>query len=95
MQPLSPRSISRTSVVLLGLASIAVAHGHDEDMGMNMASTEASRPTLSTVASPETYFNYGEHSGLMMAHIVIMTVCWIFVLPIGMFVTIIADNQDH
>jgi hypothetical protein len=71
---------------LLGLASVAVAHGHDEDMDMKMGEPSMARPTITFGANatvPQTYFRYGEHSGLMMAHIFFMTIAWIFVLPIG------------
>lgn len=72
-------------VALLGLLPLAIAHGHDEAMDMT---TE--RPTISTesdsaVADPRSYFRYGEHSSLMVGHILLMTIGWVFVLPIGEF----------
>lgn len=80
------RTSTLVSTVILGLASIAVAHRHGEDMDMKMAAPEMPRPTLATSANttvPNTYFNYGEHSGLLFTHILLMTVDWVFVLPIG------------
>jgi hypothetical protein len=71
---------------LLGLASLAIAHGHDEDSNMNMVEPSMARPTITSGANatvPQTYFRHGEHSGLMMAHIFFMSIAWIFVLPIG------------
>ena len=71
---------------LLGLASLAIAHGHDEDSNMNMVEPSMARPTITSGANatvPQTYFRYSEHSGLMMAHIFFMTIAWVFVLPIG------------
>lgn len=40
--------------------------------------------SLHTPLVPHTYFTYPDYSGLMIAHIVLMTVGWLFVLPIGM-----------
>jgi hypothetical protein len=86
MRPPSPKFVTFTSAVLLGLASVAVAHGHDEDMNMNMGEPSIARPTITSGANvtlPETYFRYGEHSGFLAAHIFLMTIAWVFVLPIG------------
>jgi hypothetical protein len=72
-----------TVVALLGLLPLAVAHGHDE--GMNKAMERPTIPTESdsAVADPTSYFRYGEHSSLMVGHIVLMTIGWVFVLPIS------------
>jgi hypothetical protein len=77
--------------VLLGLVSVAVAHGHDEDMNMDIGDSSFARPTILSATStatsvpvPEAYWNYGEHRSLLAAHITLMTIAWIFVLPIGM-----------
>jgi len=86
MQPPSPKFVALPAAVLLGLASVAVAHGHDEDMGMNMGEPSIARPTINpgaNVTVPETYFRHGEHSGLLTAHIFLMSIAWIFILPIG------------
>lgn len=86
MQPPSPRFVTFAGAVLLGLASIAVAHGHDEDMNMDMGDSSIARPTITSAANvvaPSSYFRYGEHSGLMIAHIFLMVIAWVFVLPIG------------
>ena len=88
MQPLPPKLLILASAFLLGLASVAVAHGHDDNR-MDMAEPALPRPTLAsagnatTQADVQTYFRYSEHSGLLMAHIILMTVAWVFVLPIG------------
>jgi hypothetical protein len=84
--------------LLLGLLPLAVAHGHDGDaMDMDamasMSDSSVARPTilssssdmanLSTTAYPPNYFAHGEHGGLMLAHIALMTIAWTFVLPVG------------
>jgi hypothetical protein len=86
MQPRSPKIVTLAGAVLLGLASVAVAHGHDEGMSMDMGEPSVARPVITSAANgtaPDSYFRYGEHSGLMMAHIFLMTIAWVFVLPIG------------
>jgi len=88
------KSLALAGVVLLGLLPLAIAHGHDGDgdgeMAMDMSMGEASvpRPTIHSnltaeVPGPPSYFQYGEHSGLIVAHILLMTIGWVFVLPIG------------
>lgn len=75
-------------VALLGLLPLAVAHGgHDEDMDMDMNMNPPAVPagSDSAGADPVTYFRYGGHSALMFAHILLMTVGWVFVLPVGEF----------
>ena len=76
--------------VLLGFISSAVAHGHEEtgDMNMDMGGMSSTRPTVPTaaggaMAEPASYFQLKEHTGLMFAHIFLMTIGWVFVLPIG------------
>lgn len=78
--------------VLLGLVSVAVAHGHDEDMNMDMADSSIARPTILSATStttsvpvPDAYWNYGEHRSLLTAHIALMTIAWVFILPIGAY----------
>jgi hypothetical protein len=89
MQPPSRNSVILAGVVLLGFISSAVAHGHDEheDMDMDMGGMSSTRPTIpassGAMAEPASYFQLKEHTGLMFAHILLMTIGWVFVLPIG------------
>ena len=90
MQPPSNKFVTFAGVVLLGLVASVVAHGHDEEMTTDtaMSAPSIARPTIltasnSTAAVPHTYFQLGEHSNLMSAHIVLMTLGWLFILPIG------------
>lgn len=81
-----------SSFILLGLAPLIAAHGDEEpemDMSMPMSSvaTAISTATVSAgkdtvVAEPSSYFRYPEHGSLMVAHIIFMTIGWVFVLPI-------------
>lgn len=86
MQPFPTSFATLAPVVLLALASAAGAHGHDAEM--NLETGLPSRPTLPSTSGapntgPQSYFQYGEHTGLLMAHILLMVVAWVFVLPIG------------
>jgi hypothetical protein len=76
--------------LLLGLLlPLAAAHGHDEDasmamgMGMSMAEPAAPSPSATAEPAPPNYFTHPEHRGLMYAHIGLMTLAWVFVLPVG------------
>ena len=82
-----------TALALLGLLSLAFAHGHDSHVGdstdmamsggaahMAFASNGTMKPTALVRSS---YFSHSEFSGLMLAHIAFMTIAWFFILPIG------------
>ncbi|TVY34797.1 putative membrane protein [Lachnellula occidentalis] len=93
MQILSRSFAAPTVVVLLGLASVAGAHGHEGDMKMDIGDTSISRPALATKpdtmdAGPQSYFQYGEHSGFLVAHILLMILGWMFILPVGVMFSI-------
>lgn len=88
MQPFLRRIATPAIVILLGFASIASAHGNDGDTRMEMSEPAASRPVVATISSttvagPQSYFQYGEHNSFLVAHILLMTIGWIFILPIG------------
>ena len=83
-----------TALSLLQAASHALAHGDDvhssevKNMGAPTAMAVASiTPSPTANASlhmaPESYFSYPAMSGLMMGHIIVMTIAWFFILPIG------------
>ncbi|TVY84342.1 putative membrane protein [Lachnellula suecica] len=93
MQPISQSSASLAAAVLFGLLSVVAAHGHDEEMNMDVAGPSTARPTIATTsatanAGPESYFQYGGHSGLLIAHILLMTLAWMFILPIAVMFSI-------
>ena len=75
---------------LLVVIHAVLAHTHDGAMEMAAAPSVQSQFTNTTISGnmtlhsmPQSYFAYTDHAGLMMAHIVFMTVGWLFVLPIG------------
>ncbi|RDW66378.1 hypothetical protein BP6252_10013 [Coleophoma cylindrospora] len=77
----------------LGLASEAFTHNHNDDGPMDMRKGEMGRSenshlTISTAlnstdSGPNSYFRHSEYSRLVWAHIVLMSVGWTFVLPLG------------
>ena len=74
------------ALLLLASLPIVVTHTHGNDGSVMAALKSASTNTTlsaTNTASLESYFAYSEHGGLMLAHIVLMTVAWVFVLPIG------------
>lgn len=83
------RSLSSTAaLVLLEAVPLALGQGHDDQEG-EMSGVGAPKilqmmsDTNSTIMSSQSYFTYPEHGGLVLAHIVIMTIAWFFILPIG------------
>lgn len=88
-------SISTTSaaVTLSAFLLVLPAHGHDDHGAVSYVGSSAvaqigSNATTNAMASgylepPLTYFSYPDHEGLLMAHIVFMTLAWVIVLPIG------------
>ncbi|KAB8293253.1 hypothetical protein EYC80_007585 [Monilinia laxa] len=79
--------------ILLGLAPLIAAHGDDEpdmDMSMQMSSAATASASMNHTVEAESlsYFQHSEHGGLMVAHIVLMTIGWVFVLPICVMLSI-------
>ncbi|KAK0374859.1 hypothetical protein CLIM01_07766 [Colletotrichum limetticola] len=82
-----------TTVVVLGIAPLANAHGAHEagadamkmDMGMAQGVDESKAESKSY---PPTYFALADHAGIMYAHIGLMVLAWVFVLPIAVMLSI-------
>lgn len=73
-------------MVLLDLVSVALAHGHGENTAMNMSNgmnLPEAHISNSSIVGPSSYFRYTKYSGLILAHIILMSIAWIFVLPLG------------
>ena len=78
---------------LLGVVNAVLAHGHEPSTGMEVDAGHGAQSHFVNVTSPsnmtatpsaQSYFAYSDHSALMLAHISIMIVAWVFVLPCGM-----------
>ncbi|KAI9643305.1 hypothetical protein NHQ30_007924 [Ciborinia camelliae] len=94
--PSYPRNlILHSCLILLGLVPLIAAHRDEEpdmDTSMQMSSiaTATATPAINNTAvtEPSSYFRHPEHGGLMVAHIILMTIGWVFVLPICVMLSI-------
>lgn len=85
-----------SAIAALGLlVPTVLGHGDDnEDMGMEMemdmsssmiSGSNASQPDADYIPS---YFAHPEHRGILLGHIGLMVVGWVFLLPLGKFLGI-------
>lgn len=83
--------------LLLATTSFVLAHGHDDHAGdhasepakLEPAPNPVSAASLNSLsASPQSYFTYPALRGLMLGHIILMTIAWFFVLPIGVMLSV-------
>lgn len=82
------------ALLVLLFALTASAHEGEThmatDMDMDMIAGAGSgvplgiTPSNATLEVPPSYFRHPEYSYLILAHIALMTIAWVFVLPIGM-----------
>lgn len=67
------------------------AHGHDDFMamkdssgtGVHFSNSTTCLANMTVAQSPQSYFAHPEYSGLLLGHIGLMIIAWLFVLPIG------------
>lgn len=82
----------------------ALPHGDGhESMDMvglkEAASAVATAPTsAATMSAGDTthlmsYFRYQKYSGTILAHIILMAIAWVIILPVGMIFPVIATVQ--
>lgn len=76
------KTLSRSvGVVLFALLPVVLAHGDEgHDMDMSHASD---KPKEVAPEYPDTYFAHPDHVGAIYAHIILMVLSWVFVLPVG------------
>ena len=88
--------------MLLLATSTVLAHDHvapeispavDMDMDMSSHSLHSSPPTSTSTLSPpieaeRSYFRHEDYHWILLAHIVIMSISWIFVLPVSIMLII-------
>ncbi|KAH6668607.1 hypothetical protein F5X68DRAFT_176351 [Plectosphaerella plurivora] len=67
-------------------------HGHNAAVGPEMAegygNAVPDAPKPDDTSAPDTYFALADHAGLMYAHIALMVLAWIFVLPVAVMLSI-------
>ena len=84
------------ALLLLAVLPLSLAHNHESNAGepIGMGAPEVSHLDHSTetvsaanmsssTTSPQSFFALHEFGSLMLAHIVLMTIAWFFILPIG------------
>ncbi|ELR08363.1 hypothetical protein VC83_04626 [Pseudogymnoascus destructans] len=81
------------ALLVLFFAIAASAHGDETHMDMGMTATGAgvplgATPSNATLEVPPSYFRHPEYSHLILAHIALMTIAWVFVLPIAVMLSI-------
>ncbi|CAK7208740.1 hypothetical protein SCUCBS95973_000204 [Sporothrix curviconia] len=89
------------AALVLAVAPAVLAHGDDEGMDMDMGSggsggMDMAEPLATTnstmngtaIVYKPTYFAHPEHAGLMYAHILLMTLAWVFALPVSVMLSI-------
>ncbi|OTA65948.1 hypothetical protein K449DRAFT_431410 [Hypoxylon sp. EC38] len=89
------RSTAQSALKLLALVAVAgalpavLAHGHDDggsmDMDMDMSKEE---PKPDPDSYPPTYFSHPEHVVEIYAHIALMVISWVIMLPIAVMFSI-------
>ena len=72
-----------TSAVVLGLLPVVLAHG--EHGGHDDHGEVPPEGIQDSPEYPPSYFSHTEHVGVIYTHIALMTLAWVFVLPLGKF----------
>ncbi|KAL1997696.1 hypothetical protein VTN02DRAFT_1033 [Thermoascus thermophilus] len=88
-------SLAALAAALL-LVSLANALPHDDHDGMDMnmdqdhghGDAPADAPKDTGDPADLSYFAYGQHSGMILAHIILMVLSWCFILPVGVMLSV-------
>jgi hypothetical protein len=73
----NPKAPCDSRILFLLIALAAARPDGNSDMNMNIDREAENKPP--------TYFALGEHSGSILAHIILEVISWCFILPIGKF----------
>lgn len=78
------------AAVLLHLTTTAAGHGHDSTMDMGTMKPNSTAPAHSSFIAHDvwtiaSYAGLGEHLSSLVAHVVLMALAWLFILPTGKF----------
>ncbi|ORY12014.1 hypothetical protein BCR34DRAFT_537515 [Clohesyomyces aquaticus] len=77
------------AALLLEAVPLVIAHGDDNDGGyMDMGAHDAPRPHVHDNGSPQSYWSYPEHLGLLYMHVALEVIAWVVILPIGVMLSI-------
>lgn len=90
MTPITTSAISfLAGVAVLGLVPVALGHGNDMEMGMEMGMGSGMNMSMGTGMNmtadsyPPTYFALEDHRAAIFGHISLMVLAWVFMLPAG------------
>lgn len=75
-----------SAAFLLGIISLVAAHGDDAHSSMNMGGVHGTAMSNTTKVAEQvapSYFRHTEYAGWMYAHIGLMIIAWVIVLPIS------------
>lgn len=78
---ISSLAVGTFLVLGLSLTPNVLAHG-DESSGHENGH-DGGNVTIEEKEYQPTYFSHPDHAGVMYAHIILMVVSWVFILPIG------------
>ncbi|RSL81972.1 hypothetical protein BHE90_007332 [Fusarium euwallaceae] len=83
------KTLSRSAcAVLFALLPVVLAHGDEgHDMG-DMDMSHASEKPKEASEYPDTYFSHPDHVGVIYAHIGLMVLSWVFVLPVAVVLSL-------
>jgi len=72
------------AALLLEALPLAVAHGSEHDDGkMDMDMGGGPEAPASADSKPMSYWSLTDHVGVMYTHILLMSLAWVVVLPVG------------
>lgn len=72
------------AAVLLQCSTLILAHGHDDNGAEKMDGKHAAEGMIEDdLWGLPSYSQLSAHSGMMLAHIILMVLAWFFILPIG------------
>lgn len=81
-----PLATPRTALSLLAAAAAfslvpaVAAHGGDRESGESGMNMDVKDEKLGSY--PATYFSHPEHQGVMYAHVALMSLAWVAMLPV-------------
>ena len=78
MSPFGGFTIRLASALIALALPTVLAHGGGHEGVTGEADTPKDESEY-----PPTYFSLADHAGLMYAHIGLMTLAWVFILPVG------------
>ncbi|KAJ3528847.1 hypothetical protein NM208_g10017 [Fusarium decemcellulare] len=84
---ISAKAMSRTSgALVLALLPVVLAHGDDHERDGDMG--HGTDKPQDDSEYPDTYFSHPDHVSVIHAHIALMVLSWVFVLPVAVVLSL-------